>query len=257
TKEIKCGEEITVFYGQHYFGENNCECLCATCEKKQRGGFYLPEKDQRKDSYKRPTRSKKTPIAYEDYVPTPMKRSHSISEDDAANKLKVMSIDFICNKKKKKSKEVTIQLDLETLEQKHSPKADSAVSLSPNKDILEDFLDDISDISSVSSLDKIRQLNCIGCHRPLENISEQVGPDPSLIHELATWTWSPSAVFTSWCPKRCPRCERHMAIFGQEWPSRKEKRLRKPKKRKETKRSKASKGPKRQKNCQEANNSKN
>ncbi|OAD09058.1 hypothetical protein MUCCIDRAFT_135209 [Mucor lusitanicus CBS 277.49] len=32
-KNIKCGEEITVYYGKHYFGENNCECRCITCEK--------------------------------------------------------------------------------------------------------------------------------------------------------------------------------------------------------------------------------
>jgi SET domain-containing protein len=32
-REIKCGEEITVYYGKHYFGENNCECRCVTCEK--------------------------------------------------------------------------------------------------------------------------------------------------------------------------------------------------------------------------------
>ncbi|KAI9321416.1 hypothetical protein BX666DRAFT_1850068, partial [Dichotomocladium elegans] len=31
-REIKCGEELTAFYGSHYFGENNVECRCATCE---------------------------------------------------------------------------------------------------------------------------------------------------------------------------------------------------------------------------------
>ena len=30
-KNIKEDDEITVFYGQHYFGENNHECLCRSC----------------------------------------------------------------------------------------------------------------------------------------------------------------------------------------------------------------------------------
>ncbi|KAJ3176542.1 Histone-lysine N-methyltransferase set9 [Geranomyces variabilis] len=38
-KHIELGEEITTFYGESYFGENNKECLCATCERLSRGGF--------------------------------------------------------------------------------------------------------------------------------------------------------------------------------------------------------------------------
>ncbi len=32
-KPIKVGEEITTFYSANYFGVNNQECLCVTCEK--------------------------------------------------------------------------------------------------------------------------------------------------------------------------------------------------------------------------------
>ena len=38
-RNIEEGEEITVNYGENYFGEDNCECLCATCEKKGIGGW--------------------------------------------------------------------------------------------------------------------------------------------------------------------------------------------------------------------------
>lgn len=41
---IEVGDEITVNYGEHYFGEENCECLCATCEAGATGAWA--EKDE-------------------------------------------------------------------------------------------------------------------------------------------------------------------------------------------------------------------
>lgn len=38
-RDIEVGEEITVTYANSYFGENNCECLCQTCEERLANGW--------------------------------------------------------------------------------------------------------------------------------------------------------------------------------------------------------------------------
>ncbi len=38
-RDIQVAEEITVTYGDNYFGEDNCECLCSTCEREGRSGW--------------------------------------------------------------------------------------------------------------------------------------------------------------------------------------------------------------------------
>ncbi|ORX52485.1 hypothetical protein DM01DRAFT_1336859 [Hesseltinella vesiculosa] len=67
-------------------------------------------------------------------------------------------------------------------------------------------------------------LRCTICERPLKDdqvTDTSAAADVQVANELATWTWSPSAAFTDWNPQRCPRCERHVRVFGQEWPNRK------------------------------------
>ncbi|KAI0874779.1 hypothetical protein GGS24DRAFT_328174 [Hypoxylon argillaceum] len=39
TQNIDIGDEITVSYADNYFGEDNCECLCKTCEENVTNGW--------------------------------------------------------------------------------------------------------------------------------------------------------------------------------------------------------------------------
>ncbi|KAI9711110.1 MAG: Histone-lysine N-methyltransferase set9 [Chrysothrix sp. TS-e1954] len=48
-KDIAIGDEITVSYGDDYFGIDNRECLCATCEKLRRNGWAITNSDGEKD----------------------------------------------------------------------------------------------------------------------------------------------------------------------------------------------------------------
>ncbi|KAL9097429.1 MAG: hypothetical protein Q9165_000325 [Trypethelium subeluteriae] len=45
-RDIQVDEEITVTYGQDYFGEDNSECLCSTCEKLLRNGWDPHKKEE-------------------------------------------------------------------------------------------------------------------------------------------------------------------------------------------------------------------
>ncbi|CAO3616182.1 unnamed protein product [Mucor fragilis] len=44
-RDIRRGEEMTVYYGDHYFGIDNCECRCVSCERMQEGSFSVEKSD--------------------------------------------------------------------------------------------------------------------------------------------------------------------------------------------------------------------
>ena len=80
-RAIDEGEEITVTYGENYFGENNCECLCGSCEQTGIGGWTksdtmltietsaTPDEGQRSYSLRRSTKPRQN--SYSPSTPDP------------------------------------------------------------------------------------------------------------------------------------------------------------------------------------------
>ena len=55
TRDIDIGDEITVSYGENYFGDDNCECLCETCESAVRNGWASAPIAEQDDDTPTPT----------------------------------------------------------------------------------------------------------------------------------------------------------------------------------------------------------
>lgn len=86
-RDIRPEEEITCFYGDSFFGENNEMCECRTCERKGNGAFRLRNKDtstsiekyQLRETDRRLLRleeqnSKLSPHGHRGHTPSPMCR---------------------------------------------------------------------------------------------------------------------------------------------------------------------------------------
>ncbi|KAL4889217.1 histone-lysine N-methyltransferase set9 [Aspergillus ambiguus] len=75
TRNIHIGEEITVSYGEDYFGIDNCECLCATCEKAVRNGWAPKVDSEASSPASTPARNDESASTHGS--PSPQKRKYA------------------------------------------------------------------------------------------------------------------------------------------------------------------------------------
>lgn len=94
-RNIHIGEEITVQYAPNYFGQNNCECLCATCEKHKRNGYA---EDEATDVDETPSQKESGRVLRQrSRTPEIAERSQSITDRYAAYTVVDPAATSICN----------------------------------------------------------------------------------------------------------------------------------------------------------------
>ncbi|KAH9866768.1 Histone-lysine N-methyltransferase set9 [Plenodomus biglobosus] len=86
-KPIDEGEEITVSYGDDYFGDDNEECLCRTCEERQQNGWAPmkrleeSDEDEQDEEMKQANAEQTTDEQPTTVSPAKRKREESTDED--------------------------------------------------------------------------------------------------------------------------------------------------------------------------------
>lgn len=87
-KAIECGEEITVSYGEDYFGEDNEECLCRTCETRGVNGWApfkrVEDSDDEEDDDEKPAAKEQTPQPDEGSYSFRRKRKYDSTQEDTS-----------------------------------------------------------------------------------------------------------------------------------------------------------------------------
>ncbi|GAA5805084.1 hypothetical protein HPULCUR_010597 [Helicostylum pulchrum] len=197
-KDIRIGEEMTVFYAEHYFGDNNCECLCSSCEIKKQGHFSASDENATTDTSDsditidenatRRSGRKRKDISYKDYyVPEQVKKSRpdpilprQTITDNLISPLVMQKKQLFCDK------------DSDPFR----PRNNSLDELSA----FHDWIDNLSDISDDDEPELVIP-KC--CPQAKEYCTARVRERSDL----------------------CGRCNRHYQIYGLLWPMRK---IRKP-----------------------------
>lgn len=86
-KPIKEGDEITVSYGEDYFGDDNQECLCRSCEDRQVNGWapFRPAEESSEDENEDEEEVTSAPASDIENSKSPRKRKHDEFDEQASS----------------------------------------------------------------------------------------------------------------------------------------------------------------------------
>ncbi|CAO1630423.1 unnamed protein product [Parajaminaea phylloscopi] len=184
-KPIQVNEEVLVGYGEHYFGWQNCECLCATCESKASGAFAregvetLEQKEAAEEE-----RSKASPAE----TSTEMKRTPS----QRLRERKVSPRTTPTHAGPTSSATPTrLDLALGSGEEYANRRSNSHSSIGIRNSVVPSDRELIDPAQARGP-----KCQCLTCGCPF----------------YAPETW--------WLPDECRRCERHYRIYKADWPHR-------------------------------------
>lgn len=85
TRDIHEGEEITVSYGDDYFGIDNCECLCMTCEHEVRNGWSPRVESEENDKESSPVSVDEAGLVDRDSASKKRRRDSDPDMEDASS----------------------------------------------------------------------------------------------------------------------------------------------------------------------------
>ncbi|KAJ2849013.1 histone lysine methyltransferase Set9, partial [Coemansia erecta] len=187
-RTIEPGEEITTHYGSCYFGDNNCECLCATCEKYSRGWYATHRLDEEGRVVEMELDNVDTP--------KPNTPEGSLSAAGAASSEE--STEF---------GGAVVVVD-ESIRKRTRNKG--LRSVTPASCLPKRRLNSMHNSISDNSLD-----NAIRCH-----VCKDPLPQPAPITPPPEGSNSAASAASLAMDGMCPRCIRHQTLFGMQWPDR-------------------------------------
>lgn len=191
-RDIEIGEELTVTYDDHYFGKNNCECLCKTCEDCCRNG-WKPEHRIDFSGSPRPSlcrQSRHEWVESLDDLPTTPGARTSRSKSKRASRHTTSSRSNLTENSPK--------IDVNAQHQRAVPEHEKMMGVPTHHDL-------------------VRVIRVPGDYL---TSSSHAGP--------AAWTHldgclKTESVRANGVPDSCIMCERHKKLYGYGWPKTKQK----------------------------------